>query len=1501
MISFSTRAGAANLDRAKPMKMSFRILLLVLAMLSEQALAATCTAKTGSQSWKSTGAWTGCGGNVPQDGDTVVIPSGSTVTLDENSQNIATLTVASGGILQGTSKDLDLQGPGNLINGGTISLGSGDIKIRGDFTNTGTFTPGTGEVNFKGSAAQTITGNVSFYDLKVDNGSSNGLTLAGNVVVARTPSGNAETGGLVKLTSTCPTDYTLTSNAGATVQHSCPGASATAPTATTVAASSINSTGATLNGTVSSNGAAVTSVTFSYGTTVSYGSTATASPSTLASGASNASVSAVVSGLTCGGTTYHFRVTAVNSVGTANGSDLTFTTPACSVPAVTSINRADFNPARAGFPVSWIVIFNNAMTGVDAADFALATTGGASGAITAVTGTGTTWTVTASTATAGSLGLNLVDNDSIVAGSVALGGAGAANGNFTGQVYTLIASPCTGAADILFCDDFERSNAGTVGNSWTVLPNSVTSCTGAAGNTGCSGIDSDIPPFNTYTNPRPNPSRSMFTRWSTVSVESPVVSLAGRSGAQLSFWMRRGRDTFSECPEAVGENYLVQYLASDGTWKILAQYPSSPSAALCDGEIFTPVIELPPDALHSGFKMRFYQPSGSGRSGSGGAAGVVGYDYWHMDDVVIRATTAPSFVGAFCDNFEAGLGRWSISAESFSSGNIGDARIGSSVFQSAGHALDLRWGYVTASTFKTNLTGVSGNITFWVRSGITATTDPVTNENLVVEYLNSAGAWTALNTYLGSVASGTSYSATYAIPADAKHANFRLRFRKVAGGGYDKSYWHVDDVCVGNVGATSDLALTKTGDSTLVPGTSTSYTLRVTNNGPDALSGSVQVVDTLPNGLGYVSGGGGASGWVCVAPSQTVTCHWSGTIANGALAPDLVITASVGAAVTGNVTNSAVLTGTGTDPATGNNTASFTSGNFIPSFIFTNGPCVNGIAIDQPGQTCSRYWPTSSPVDAGAAKAGIYITAVNASGVPTRLSSSASTTVNIQFGLSCSDPIAHAGVQATFTATAAALPLCTGGGVEPTAWSAATSLTFASGAPSVATAYTFTYADVGQVELFMRNSAATGQVGRSGTFVVKPAGFVLSAIKCTTYAAGLCATSSIVSPGNNPGATTVGGLAFIQAGQSFSMTVTAVNTSGMATPNFGKEQTPKSVSLVVENVGTGMVFPPDLAGTFGSFSGGVATGTDFSWEEVGIIKLTPVVSDRDYLGANDVIGTPVQSVGRFIPNHFETAVVQVSGVPMGCPDGLCPTTYNGMVYSAQPFSVTVTAKNASGGTTANYNTTTGFSKATTLSPFGALGVASAPTGAGALGVASVTAFGAGTLTEGNQKYTFTTTPTSPTNIYIYASDGEANSRRLTNPTTTSIEGGVRVVSGRVNIPNMYGSERLRLPLTATVQYYNGTYWATSLTDSVTSFNTNLSTAGGNLVTTVRTGLAGGVTVESPGLAAVVSGVRTFSLLAPGVPGSVDVSLNAPTWLPNASARATFGIFKSPLIYRRENY
>ena len=93
------------------------------------------------------------------------------------------------------------------------------------------------------------------------------------------------------------------------------------PKADTIAASSLTSSSATLNASVNANSNSTT-VTFEYGLTTSYGSTATATQSPV-TGNVDTSVSANITGLLAG-TTYNYRVKAVNSQGTTYGTNATF-------------------------------------------------------------------------------------------------------------------------------------------------------------------------------------------------------------------------------------------------------------------------------------------------------------------------------------------------------------------------------------------------------------------------------------------------------------------------------------------------------------------------------------------------------------------------------------------------------------------------------------------------------------------------------------------------------------------------------------------------------------------------------------------------------------------------------------------------------------------------------------------------------------------------------------------------------------------------------------------------------------------------------------------------------------------------------------------------------------------------------------------------------------------------------------------------------------------------
>jgi autotransporter-associated beta strand protein len=142
-------------------------------------------------------------------------------------------------------------------------------------------------------------------------------------------------------------------------------------------------------------------------------------------------------------------------------------------PVVNSIVRAGASPTNAT-AVAFTVTFSETVTGVDASDFALAATGLTGAAILGVTGGGMTYTVTVNNYSgAGTLGLNLLDDDSIAdAATNPLGGPGAGNGNFTGQVYSVdripptvasinrVAASPTNAASVQFTVTFSEAVTG---------------------------------------------------------------------------------------------------------------------------------------------------------------------------------------------------------------------------------------------------------------------------------------------------------------------------------------------------------------------------------------------------------------------------------------------------------------------------------------------------------------------------------------------------------------------------------------------------------------------------------------------------------------------------------------------------------------------------------------------------------------------------------------------------------------------------------------------------------------------------------------------------------------------------------------------------------------------------------------------------------------------------------------------------------------------------------
>ncbi len=119
------------------------------------------------------------------------------------------------------------------------------------------------------------------------------------------------------------------------------------PTATVQAASNLQITSATINGTVNAKGLSTT-VVFEWGLTTAYGSNATATQSPV-TGTANTTVSAALTSLP-GNTTYHYRIKATNAVNVTYSTDITFTTTFPLIPTVTTSNFSDVkgNSAKAG-------------------------------------------------------------------------------------------------------------------------------------------------------------------------------------------------------------------------------------------------------------------------------------------------------------------------------------------------------------------------------------------------------------------------------------------------------------------------------------------------------------------------------------------------------------------------------------------------------------------------------------------------------------------------------------------------------------------------------------------------------------------------------------------------------------------------------------------------------------------------------------------------------------------------------------------------------------------------------------------------------------------------------------------------------------------------------------------------------------------------------------------------------------------------------------------------
>jgi len=220
--------------------------------------------------------------------------------------------------------------------------------------------------------------------------------------------------------------------------------------------------------------------------------------------------------------------------------------------------------------------------------------------------------------------------------------------------------------------------------------------------------------------------------------------------------------------------------------------------------------------------------------------------------------------------------------------------------------------------------------------------------------------------------------------------------------------------------ATADVQITNSGPSSANAGDTLSYTVNISNLGPDPTSGAITVIDSSTGGATPI-GGTAASGWTCSIVSGSIQCTTTSTaLANGGSLPALTFTWTAPASTATVVNTAAVQPNAVADPVASNNSASVTTNvgpqanlaitktvvspappnpvnpgqNITYSIVVqNNGPsAANGVTVSDPtptgiaflsvtGSTC-----TSFPCSIGTLTAGQSVTLTSMYNVPTSYS-----------------------------------------------------------------------------------------------------------------------------------------------------------------------------------------------------------------------------------------------------------------------------------------------------------------------------------------------------------------------------------------------------------------------------------------------------------------------------------------------------------------------------------
>ncbi len=362
-----------------------------------------------------------------------------------------------------------------------------------------------------------------------------------------------------------------------------------------------------------------------------------------------------------------------------------------------------------------------------------------------------------------------------------------------------------------------------------------------------------------------------------------------------------------------------------------------------------------------------------------------------------------------------------------------------------------------------------------------------------------------------------------------------------------------------------------------------------------------------------------------------------------------------------------------------------------------------------------------------------------------------------------------------------------------------------------------------------------------------------------------------------------------KAGAAFTLRATGVNASGSTTSNYDGSPVATTVAAVAPATVAGTLG----TGTFGAASG-TATSTTASYSEAGAMSF--VLEDQSFAAvdasdgsttAERYVSSGTVTAGRFVPDHFDLATANTpSLITYG--DATCASrsfTYLGQSFGyATAPQITVTAKNASGGTTQNYGaslwklTASDITQLYSASPTldtSMIGTPTVPTGSA--GVTTISA-------ASSDKLAFTrstSVPSAPFNANITltvsaADDAEAaisgNGTIGTGTSATfsdiAFDAGDTFRYGRLLVPNAYGAELADLAVPMEAQYFDGTAFVRNTADHCTLIAaTNLALSGwlDNL-----TACESSVSVSGR----LASGVSNLKITAPGAGNSGSVALTA---------------------------